>query len=315
MYFYPPLFAPAKINLTLKVFNKRSDKFHNLKSLTVFVDIGNIITASRSTADSISIGGKYKESLSNNCHDNTIFKAINWLRKNNCNIPPLSICLIKNIPYEAGLGSGSADAGAIIRAFFHNQDDAYRITKLNNCEFNNQICKIGCDVPACIQSNPLWMLSKGDAIHTIDTFPAISIIIIKPAFGISTKTIYSLYHNNKDNYSETTQLTKNFDYPKLIKYVKSNANDLLSTAVKCSTKLGEIIKEWSSFNEFDIWGMSGSGTALFAISSKENIAKVQTKLNSHIADDTSPLYASSILTGTIAGTKSKPWNQWGQWLR
>ena len=142
------ILAPIKINLYLHVLNERDDGYHDLDSLVCFVNYGDQIKIEKSKSFSIYIEGSCAQELFND-KNNILVKAVERLCNYTGNKPKLKITLSKNIPIGAGLGGGSSDAAAIIRAL--SEFWAYKIT---DSGIESIAADLGSDVPVCLHSQP-----------------------------------------------------------------------------------------------------------------------------------------------------------------
>ena len=102
--------AYAKINLALHVRTRREDGYHELETLFAFVEAGDILTARPAGRDEIAVVGEFANGL-DNPFENLVAKALSVLPRSD----GLAMTLEKNLPVAAGLGGGSADAGAGFR--------------------------------------------------------------------------------------------------------------------------------------------------------------------------------------------------------
>ena len=102
--------AYAKINLALHVRRRRDDGYHEIETLFAFVDAGDTLTAERAEADRVTVSGEFAGAL-DDPFGNLVARALNALPRSD----GLHIHLEKNLPVAAGLGGGSADAGAVFR--------------------------------------------------------------------------------------------------------------------------------------------------------------------------------------------------------
>ena len=102
--------AFAKINLALHVRRRRDDGYHEIETLFAFVDAGDELTARTAAQDSLTVTGEFAPAL-NDPFGNIVAKALGKLPR----AERLALTLEKNLPVAAGLGGGSADAGAVFR--------------------------------------------------------------------------------------------------------------------------------------------------------------------------------------------------------
>ncbi|MDA1310405.1 MAG: hypothetical protein O2985_12480 [Proteobacteria bacterium] len=114
MYRTLELIAPAKLNLTLRVVGRRADGYHLLDSLTAFCGFGDRLTVQLcNTGDSVVVSGPFAESINSG---NIVSRAVDLYRAATGLAASVKITIEKNIPVAAGLGGGSSDAGAVLRA-------------------------------------------------------------------------------------------------------------------------------------------------------------------------------------------------------
>jgi 4-diphosphocytidyl-2-C-methyl-D-erythritol kinase len=112
--------ANAKLNLFFKVGNKRSDGYHEIQSLIVFLRLADNVTLTLANQEGVEGGGMHLYGINSNNipkdAQNLVAKAINLLRDNYQSIlPKYHVSLAKTIPSGAGLGGGSADAAAVLK--------------------------------------------------------------------------------------------------------------------------------------------------------------------------------------------------------
>jgi 4-diphosphocytidyl-2-C-methyl-D-erythritol kinase len=103
-------FAPAKVNLFLRVIGRRADGYHLLDSLAVFPAVGDVLTAEPAPGLKLALEGPFAAALAHD-PDNLVLRAVRALR------PGLgaALRLTKNLPVASGIGGGSADAAAALR--------------------------------------------------------------------------------------------------------------------------------------------------------------------------------------------------------
>jgi 4-diphosphocytidyl-2-C-methyl-D-erythritol kinase len=180
--------APAKINLFLEVLNRRDDGYHNVLLVNQTVDLADRLTfaESPSSADQLTITGSRGSGLGDREGENTILTALRRLRDRFGDIPYLRVRLEKNIPVGAGLGGGSADAGAVIRAVSeHYGFDWPREEMLDFA------MAIGSDVPFAILGGTARVEGKGEKVAPLAfPFPGICFALVSPDVEVSTRWAY-----------------------------------------------------------------------------------------------------------------------------
>ena len=184
--------APCKLNLTLDVFdkNQRTDGYHNLDSLVLPLS---------EPADELHIRvepASEHGSIRLTCNDlslpldsgNLAYRAadryLSFVGKE-CHV---SIDLIKSIPMQAGLGGGSSDAAAVLRAlndYFHQLVERPALIAMAS--------RLGADVALFLAEGPVRISGYGEVIEPIDLdLPTICGVLVHPGTGVSTPQAYGL---------------------------------------------------------------------------------------------------------------------------
>ena len=177
--------SPAKVNLGLKVLNKRSDNFHNILSIFIELNLYDTLDFYPSQSLKILSTGHY---LAPNGKNNIIYKAVNIFSKEFGVNVDYKILLNKSIPIGAGLGGGSSNAAKTLVAL--NQIFNYNISEDKLCKMGS---KIGSDVPFFITGGIKKITGKGELIHQIN-YSVLNnkiFLLIFPNFSISTKWAYN----------------------------------------------------------------------------------------------------------------------------
>lgn len=178
------VWANAKLNFYLEISGKRPDGYHELSTFMVPVQINDVLEFREAPAGSIRLWCDSKE-LSTG-PDNLIVRAAVMLQEESKKHLGAEIRLFKHIPWQAGLGGGSSDAAATLCAL--NQ-----LWKLNLSEkaLEEKAAKLGSDVPFFIQNKAAWCHGRGEKILPSAFQCDLSILVVKPVFGLSTANVYS----------------------------------------------------------------------------------------------------------------------------
>lgn len=249
--------AYAKINLTLNVLNKKANNYHNLKSVMIPINL----------FDELSFKKANTFSINSNIEDNIIIKVFDIFKKR-YNISNVEINLVKNIPTQAGLGGGSADATATIRGL-------NKLFELNlSIKEQEEIAiEVGSDTLFTLHNKPAIVTSTGDNIEFIDINPDFFILLIKPEIGISTKEAFSNIKNfNPKHNDEIINALKENDIKEINKY--------------CYNSFLESIRENKEFNNIyndiakdNLVHLSGSGSTLYIIDEFDKLINIEKKYN------------------------------------
>ncbi len=176
--------ALAKINLTLDVLGKRGDGYHDLQSIMQTISIRDDITLHLGTGEPWKLVCD-KDWVPTD-ERNLAWKAAKVFFETLGKDPNgLAIEIVKRIPGEAGLGGGSADAGAVLRALNRYYDSPLSVYAL--CELGEQV---GSDVPFCTLCGTAMVEGRGERLRKLPDIPEMFFVVCKPDFSVSTPELY-----------------------------------------------------------------------------------------------------------------------------
>ena len=266
-------FAPAKINLTLNVLGKRADGYHELESLVAFADVGDNLTLDTSKPTGVTTSGPFAGSIAS---ANIVEIA---LRRLEIEAPQLrlgAVTLEKNLPVAAGIGGGSADAAALIRAV--KRANAEQAETLN---WNAFALRLGADVPVCLQSKLSWMRGIGEKVTPLSLkFQAgLSAVIVNPLVPMPPdKTAQVFKALQADPLSSDAGVRKDPPAPQtphdLLRLIWAGKNDLQRAAVRSEIQRAEfttvpaiscVLSALSGTPGCRIVRLSGAGPTFFAL--------------------------------------------------
>jgi len=244
------LLAPAKVNLTLHVIGQQEDGLHLLDSLVTFPKIGDTLSFLNSEQSTLSITSDESINVPTN-NKNLILKAAGIIN----NKYSRSILLKKILPIAAGIGGGSADAAATIRDAISL---GYKVS-------SKDIVKLGADVLACLESQPLRMTGIGDQLKLINPWPRDGyIILVNPRVPLATKKVFAALEQ-KNNRPMPPRLPVFSTFKELVYFVKRHRNDLEDTAIKLEPIIQKVLFEIGKNKNCLISRMSGSGPTCFGL--------------------------------------------------
>ena len=246
----------AKVNVGLKILNKRSDGYHNISTIFQEIDLHDELTVSKNIS-----GCHFTSNVSwlHNDQSNLCVIAYNHM-KDLYGIKGINIVLTKNISRGSGLGSGSSNAAAVLKSISKIYD--------LNVSFEDMIeigSKIGADVPFFIKGGT--QIGEGIGEKLIGLKSAIKgwYLIITPDLHIDTKWAYSQLKNILNNGPLTTKFSDLFS-EKIIDLdtIKFFENDFESVVFPTYPEIGAIKKELLSLGA-KFASLSGSGSTVFGI--------------------------------------------------
>ena len=246
-------FAHAKLNLWLNVHKKREDGFHEIETLIV-----PIATIKDELHFDLNLGSgelifECNDFNLESDHQNLVLQALSSLQPEVGNEFHGKIKLVKRIPVGAGLGGGSSDAAATLRAV-----NKILGGPLSSESLHSLAASIGSDVPFFLDEVPAICSGRGEMMQVLeDSVPAYSVVLVKPEFGVSSAWAYSKWAT-----AETL--------PEVSYVPQSNAwgtfyNDLELPVFQKYIGLANMKMWLLEQGESEIAVMSGSGSTLYAL--------------------------------------------------
>lgn len=244
--------VPAKINLWLEVLGKRSDGYHELSSLMVPIAIYDHL-ALQTTSGQIGLVCSHRGVPQN--ADNLAWRAAELYRQRAGLKLGVQIRLHKNIPVGAGLGGGSADAGAVLLAMNQLCGQALSLEQLH--EVARQL---GADVPFFLHQQPMLATGIGEKLQPVAGVPSYPLVLIKPPVFVSTRSVYQRLKLTRG--VSRIKIAAFLAYPWRLQGLLEN--DLESvTAAEYSVLAA--IKQWLLDHGAVAALMSGSGPTVFGV--------------------------------------------------
>ena len=240
--------AAAKINLALHVVGFNEEGYNEIDSLVTFANIGDIIQVRPYNSLKLSIDGPFASSVPQGA-ENIIIKAAKFLSLDG----KAHIRLTKNLPVQAGLGGGSADAAATLRS----------LSKLWNVPIPNSPEVLGADIPICLLNETAVVQGIGEKIMPVSIPEKLQIILIKPLTGLSTETVFKTL-KEKNNKKMNPYLGTDSKYI-FKKHIKALRNDLLKPSIKLAPIIKDVLSFLNTQNGIYFSQMSGSGTTCFGL--------------------------------------------------
>lgn len=175
------LCSPAKINLFLKIVDRRPDGYHNLASLFQTISLFDTLHFEINAHDQLSCS----DPTIPTDHTNLVFKALNLFRNKTQIKSCFKIHLEKKIPHQAGLGGGSGNAATTLWALNQLCGKPASTSQLAEWSF-----EIGSDIPFFFSNGTAYCTGRGEHVRSLKAMPQENIWIIKPKEGLSTPAVY-----------------------------------------------------------------------------------------------------------------------------
>jgi len=249
-------FAPAKINLTLHVTGQRADGYHLLDSLVAFADVGDVVRVVPALDWSLSVTGPMAGGVPTD-DSNLVLRAARLTGGGPC-----AISLVKHLPTASGIGGGSADAAACLRA----------LNRLDGRAMPPDVTSLGADVPVCLRANPCRMSGIGERLSDVPPLPPFFALLVNPGGAVSTPAVFRALRR-RDNPAMPAALPAWPDLPALARWLASQRNDLEPAACRLAPEIAQVLLFLHAAPGCLLARMSGSGATCFGLFASEAAAQ------------------------------------------
>lgn len=256
--------APAKINLFLHVGDKRSDGFHALESLVAFTQYGDRLEIVPAETLSLSVTGAFAAQVPTG-DDNLAIRAAKMLQVGEP--AGARVVLEKNLPVASGLGGGSADAAAVLRAL-----NLLWRRELEEDALLRIASALGSDLPACLLSRPLWMEGRGERVSRLPAFPELPVLLVNPGVAVPTGPVFAAL-DRRTGVGKAERPDRTLETLSDVgAYLKGTRNDLEEPALRIAPAITEALQTLKEADGCAIARMSGSGATCFGLFEDEQSA-------------------------------------------
>ena len=242
--------APAKINLALHVTGRRSDGYHLLDSLVVFVGVGDRIQVSAAESTNLAVSGPMAAGVPVG-PENLVLRAATLFQP----AIPARITLTKHLPAAAGIGGGSADAAACLRA----------LAELGGRELPSAeaALSLGADVPACLMGRTLRMGGVGEDLAALPPLPPLWLVLVNPRVSVSTPAVFAHLRDRAN--APMSALPNGAGQGDFLDWLQSQRNDLQDAACHIAPIIRDVLEMISETSGCRLARMSGSGATFFGV--------------------------------------------------
>ncbi len=255
--------APAKVNLTLRVVGRRQDGYHAIESLVAFCpDLCDVVHLVPGDALGVEVRGPFAEEITG---ENLISKTLSCLAKSEPRLVLGAVTLEKNLPVAAGIGGGSADAAAVLRAVHRANPDLR-----DAIDWSAIAASLGADVPVCIESRPAMMWGIGEQMVGLADFPRLPVVLVNPRAAVpadKTAQVFSRHAARPFDGSDRSP-----DAPgrfvameELVAYMKRVGNDLQEAATQIVPEIDTVRTALKVAPGCVHAGLSGAGPTCFGV--------------------------------------------------
>ncbi|NKJ41808.1 4-(cytidine 5'-diphospho)-2-C-methyl-D-erythritol kinase [Novosphingobium sp. SG720] len=235
--------AFAKINLALHVRARRQDGYHELETAFAFVDAGDELAVSPAAQDALRVVGEFGGELADP-FGNIVAKALGTLPR----AGGWAVTLEKRLPVAAGLGGGSADAGAVFRLVEQAQGLP--------ADWHDKAASLGADVPACVASRACIGRGTGTELEAVDNdLAGCPVLLVNPRIPLATGPVFKGWDGIDRGALPQGDLRT---------IAREGRNDLEAPALALVPQIGDVLAALRATGAWVV-RMSGSGATCFAL--------------------------------------------------
>lgn len=265
--------APAKINLALHIRERLPDGYHRIETIFAFARDGDVLTVEPAAEWSLTITGPFASELNQTASpakagvqdraarnwapasagedENLVIRAAKAFTDIFPKTQPHAITLDKRLPIASGIGGGSADAAATLRALARLHGVA-----LDDPRLVAVATSLGADVPACLLGQTSFGTNRGDVVTPIESLRGTPLLLVNPRVEVSTAAAYRGW--------DGVDRGPLADGP-LLDRTRAGRNDLAPPAIALAPIIGEVGAMLASASGALLARMSGSGATCFAL--------------------------------------------------
>ena len=261
-------YAYAKLNLTLEMGEKRRDGFHEITSIMTSVSLCDRITVEKEAAITLLCD---RSDLPLDVGNLAVKAAVVFFRETGIE-GGAAIQLKKKIPSEAGLGGGSSDAAAVLRALRRLYAPEISLEELAQMGGS-----VGSDVPYCVHGGTVLCRGRGEQMTALPDMPLCWYVIVKPTEAFSTGKMYGEIDARKPTVISSTDLfIKELEQGNL-SGMAAYMNNTFQAVIPAESRVWDIQSKLRKNGAINAM-MTGSGSAVFGIFDREEQAKIAAEI-------------------------------------
>lgn len=268
--------ANAKVNFTLEVFGRRTDGYHALRSVVMPISLSDTLDIEVSDDGEITSDAGYDDDLCVKAA--RVLRNVRMFESTSVRMLGARISVKKRIPAGGGLGGGSADAAAVLRAL--NELWGIGLSREALAEIGAQV---GSDVPSLVFNAPVVMEGRGEKISPLSTSTSsLHLVLVNPGVHSSTKEVYAACEGRPlDGENLTARMVEALQAGDLSRIAAALMNDLQPPAVKQHPEIADALVSLKTAGVIGAM-MSGSGSSVFGLVENESEARrISSEMNAH----------------------------------
>ena len=249
--------APAKINLYFHIIGRQADGYHLVDSLVGFTTLGDELTIRAGEPLDIVSDGPFAEGMPPP-YKNLVYQAAQLLADNASAQARAHVTITKNLPVAAGIGGGSTDAAAAMKALsalWGIPDGAVDLYELG--------LSLGSDIPACLKARTTYASGIGQVLDDAPALPKAGILLVNPGVALVTASVFQARRggfNPPDRFDKSPK-----DAAALAAVLADRGNDLTDAAIRLCPVIRNVLSALEAAPGCHLARMTGSGATCFGI--------------------------------------------------
>lgn len=256
--------APAKINLTLLVRGRRADGYHELLSLVAFADVADVVTLDTESPTGVTVSGPYAAGITGT---NLLETALALIEKQAPDLAVGAVHLEKRLPVAAGIGGGSADAAALLRAVARANPEVEQ-----GFDWLGLATRLGADVAVCLRGRAAWMSGAGETVVALaGGLPTVYAVLANPLARVPADKTAQVFRRLgapllAEGGGHSGLVGPQIDSRAgLLAVIAASGNDLEPPARAVVPEIADVMTALKSLSGVETVGLSGAGPTCFAI--------------------------------------------------
>jgi 4-diphosphocytidyl-2-C-methyl-D-erythritol kinase len=256
--------ARAKVNLTLSVLGRRGDGYHEIASLVAFARLSDKVSLDTDRAPSVIVSGPFAEAIGG---ANLVAQALELVAKAVPGLHLGRVDLVKLLPVAGGLGGGSADAAAFLRAVRRANPRVAEET-----DWRSLATQLGADVAVCLGDRTAWMSGRGERVEPLlaplPPLPAVFVNPLAPVPQHKTARVFAALAAaaltggcEADRSPPPSLVTRD----EVLAFMHAHPNDLAAAAQGVVPEIGRVMAALEGLPGAEIVRVSGAGPTCFAM--------------------------------------------------
>lgn len=273
--------ALGKVNLDLLITGKRPDGYHELDSMVVFTELADELVIEPADELSLAIDGPFADVIDVAPQQNLVMRAAKMFRQFTWTDAGAKIRLTKNLPVAAGIGGGSADAAACLRAL-----NRFWQTGRSDFVLRELSLELGADMAVCMYSKPARMRGLGERVDPVRGLPELWLLLVNPLQPLSTAAVFGNLTVPDEPRLRAAGFPARPSPVQIGYWLSYTRNDLEPPAIDLMPGIATILAELAAYDACVIARMSGSGPTCFGLFLDQNAceqasAELREKLPDH----------------------------------